>query len=140
MAHVRSRARAWVVQILYAWEAGGRTMPLPAAMEATFATRNVAPRRRPYIRRVVGVIASRWDEIDRILQESLENWRLERLASLDRQILRLGAAEILYLADIPPRVSVQEAILLAERYGGDESVRFVNGVLDALLRRAEAAR
>lgn len=134
----RSRARAWIVQILYAWEAGGRAVPLPAALETTLATRVVASRRQPYIRRVIAVLAERLDEIDRVLQESLENWRLERLSSLDRQILRLGAAEMLYLGDIPRRVSIQEAIRLADQYGGDESARFVNGVLDAVLQRTEA--
>lgn len=136
----RSRARAWIVQILYAWEAGGRAVPLPAALETTLATRVVGVRRQPYIRRVITVLAERLDEIDRVLQESLENWRLERLSSLDHQILRLGTAEMLYLDDIPRRVSIQEAIRLADQYGGDESARFVNGVLDAVLRRLEAGR
>lgn len=139
-ARDRSRARAWIVQILYAWEAGGRALPLPAALEATLAARVVAPRRRPYIRRLIAVLAAHLDQIDGVLQDSLENWRLERLSSLDRQILRLGAAEMLYLDDIPQRVSIQEAIRLAEQYGGEESARFVNGVLDAVLRRIEAGR
>jgi transcription termination factor NusB len=51
---------------------------------------------------------------------------------IDRNILRVGAAEILYIDEVPPRVSIQEAIMLAEKYGTRESPRFVNGVLDAL--------
>ncbi|MBI4538478.1 MAG: transcription antitermination factor NusB [Gemmatimonadetes bacterium] len=139
MVRDRSRARAWMVQVLYAWEAAGCAVPLMAVLETTLAKRNVAPRRVPYIRRVIAVLADRLDEIDRALRDALENWRLERLASVDRQILRVGAAEILYLDEIPPRVSIQEAIRLAEKYGSDQSVRFVNGVLDALLRRVQAA-
>ena len=135
----RRRARAWIVQILYVWEALRREVPLSDVLATTLATRRVAPARQPYLRRVLGIIEEKCDEIDRILQELLENWRLERLSSIDRQVLRLAAAEILYLDDIPPRVSIQEAIRVAETYGGDESVRFVNGVLDALLRRVEAA-
>ena len=134
----RSRARAWIIQILYGWEALNRAVPLAAVLETTLATRKIAPAREPYIRRVLEQLASHPDEVDRKLQDVLENWRLERLSSLDRQVLRLGAVEILYFADIPPRVSIQEAIRLAEKYGGDESVRFVNGVLDALLKRTES--
>ncbi|NIR43063.1 MAG: N utilization substance protein B, partial [Gemmatimonadetes bacterium] len=63
-----------------------------------------------------------------------ENWRLSRMTVVDRNILRLAAAEMLHLTEIPLRVSLQEAILLAEWFGTDESRRFVNGVLDALLR------
>ena len=73
--------------------------------------------------------------LDGAIQESLTNWRLERLSVIDRNILRLAAAEMLHMEDIPPRVAIQEAISLAERYGTDQSPRFVNGVLDALMRR-----
>ncbi len=58
---------------------------------------------------------------------------------IDRNVLRLAAAEMLYFDDVPPRVSIQEALMLAERYGADESPRFVNGVLDALMKRSEQA-
>lgn len=105
------------------------------AFEETLATRRVAVRRRPYIRRLLGAVHRHQEEIDGRLSEALANWRLDRLSALDRGILRLGAAELLYLEDIPPRVSIQEAIRMAEQYGGPESPRFVNGVLDALYRR-----
>jgi N utilization substance protein B len=78
-------------------------------------------------------------DVDRALQGSLENWRLERLSVMDRSILRLAAAEILFLEDIPPKVSIQEAIHLAEAYGGKDSPRFVNGVLDALYKRWQSS-
>ena len=80
----------------------------------------------------------RWPIIDHLV-ESLENWRLERLAGIDRGVLRLAATEILFLSDVPPKVSIQEAIRLAERYGSAESPKFVNGVLDALYKRQESS-
>ena len=70
----------------------------------------------------------------------MDNWRLERLSAIDRGILRLGATEILHLPDIPPKASILEAVRLAESYGGNESPRFVNGVLDAIYKRAEPGR
>ena len=62
------------------------------------------------------------------------NWRLERIGAIERSVLRLGSAE-LALGDTPPRVVIQEAVKLAERYGSAQSARFVNGVLDALARQ-----
>ena len=74
-------------------------------------------------------------EVDRTLQDAMENWRLERLSTLDRAVLRIAATEMLFADEGPPKVSIQEAIRLAEQYGGPDSPRFVNGVLDALYKR-----
>ncbi|NIQ57710.1 MAG: transcription antitermination factor NusB, partial [Gammaproteobacteria bacterium] len=68
----------------------------------------------------------------------LTNWRLDRLSAIDRNVLRLAAAEMLFFDDVPPLVSIQEAVQLAEKYGTGESPRFVNGVLDALMRHQTA--
>ena len=133
----RSRARAWALQILYRWEAGeSRTeTALRDALVETTGTRRISPRRLPYVREVLKLIETHRDRIDDVIQGSLDNWRLERLAAIDRALLRLGTAEMLFMEDIPPKVSIHEAILLAEQYGGPESPRFVNGVLDALFKR-----
>jgi N utilization substance protein B len=131
----RIRARAWALQVLYRWEAMGGTGAFRDALVDTTATRRVSPRRLPYVREVVGQLDAHLAEVDQGLAGALENWRLERLSVVDRALLRLGAAELLYMEDIPPRVSIQEAVRLAEQYGGPESPRFVNGVLDALYKR-----
>lgn len=131
----RIRARAWALQVLYRWEATGMDRSLRDTLVDTAATRRISPRRLPYVREVLGAVEKHREGIDEAVAASLENWRLERLAVVDRALLRLGAAEILYMEEIPPRVSIQEAVRLAEQYGGPESPRFVNGVLDALYRR-----
>ena len=139
----RSRARAWVLQVHYRWESEASResakQPSPRSFEQSLrnvlATRRVSPRRLPYVRRVVGVLDARLAEIDAMLREALDNWRLERLSAIDRAVLRIGAAEMLFVDEVPPKVAIQEAIRLAESYGGDESPRFVNGVLDALYKR-----
>ena len=79
------------------------------------------------------LIAER-SEIDATLADVTTNWRLERLGAIERSVLRLGAAE-LHRGETPPRVVIQEAVRLAERYGSAQSAKFVNGVLDALARR-----
>ena len=75
------------------------------------------------------------DLIDTYIADATRNWRVERLAIVDRQILRLAIQELLAHPVTPPRVVIDEAIELARAYSGDESVRFVNGVLDAIFKR-----
>jgi len=130
----RSRARGWALQILYAWEMRGTARPLPDVLADFAGERRIAERSRDYLFRLVLTVHDHLADIDRALDACLTNWRLERLSVVDRAILRLGAAEILFLNDVPPRVSIQEAIALAEKYGTLDSPRFVNGVLDALMR------
>jgi N utilization substance protein B len=101
--------------------------------------RRIAEASREYLFRLLDAISENLPAIDRALQENLTNWRLERLSVIDRNVLRVGAAELFFINDVPPRVAIQEAILLAEKYGTEESPRFVNGVLDALMRRTRSA-
>ena len=136
----RSRARAWALQIHYKWESQDVGGSLRDALVDTTATRRIAPSRLPYIREILSLLDEHMDEIDRTLRRYLDNWSLDRLSRIDRAVLRIGAIELLYRNDIPPKVAIQEAIHLAEAYGGDDSPRFVNGVLDALYKgRANGA-
>lgn len=97
--------------------------------------RRVSEESRDYIEWLLGAVTEHREWIDELVTEALTNWRLERLAAVDRNILRLAAAEMLYTEDVPDRVSIQEAIVLAEKYGTADSPGFVNGVLDALMHR-----
>lgn len=134
----RTRARAWALQVHYRWEAKDKEGTLRDALAETMATRRIAPRRVPYVRKLLAALDEHRSEIDTTLQKALQNWRLDRLAAIDRAVLRIGAAELLFDPEIPPKVAIQEAIRLAESYGGDESPRFVNGVLDALYKHGLA--
>ena len=83
---------------------------------------------------VVGATDAR-EEIDAMIAEQADNWRLERMPAVDRNILRLAVYELLREVDIPKLVVVDEAIELAKRYSTDQSSRFVNGLLDGLLKK-----
>lgn len=132
----RSRARGWALQALYAWEQRGAAaeMGMPVLQEL-FANLRVSPANRPYAEILVRLVATNLAKIDRTVEESLTNWRLERLSVVDRAILRLGTAEMMYVDDVPPRMVIREMVQLAEKYGTGDSPRFVNGVLDAVMRR-----
>ncbi|MBI4544911.1 MAG: transcription antitermination factor NusB [Gemmatimonadetes bacterium] len=133
----RSRARGWALQILYAWEARGAQGSPLAILENFLEEGRIAESGRPHLVRILRAVAEHRQEIDGLVQQALTNWRLERLSAIDRNVLRLCAAEMGYLEDVPRRVALQEAIHLAEKYGTAESARFVNGVLDAVLHKLE---
>jgi N utilization substance protein B len=131
----RTRARSWALQIHYQWDVGGRRGTVADVLQDVMAVRRIAEARMPYLRRMAAELDARGDEFDELLEAALDNWRMERLALLDRGILRIATAELLCFDEIPPKVSIQEAVRLAERYSGSESPGFVNGVLDALYKR-----
>jgi N utilization substance protein B len=130
----RTRARAWTLQVLYAWESMSPRPALAEAADTVFRTRRVAASRMPLVRRHLELIDANLPEIDRALQGAMENWRLERLSRVDRSVLRLAAAELLFADEVPPKVALQEGVRLAGQYGGNDSHKFVNGVLDAVYR------
>lgn len=132
----RTRARGWALQALYAWEqrGGAPEMTVPILHEL-FANLRVSPQNRPYAEILVRLVGTNLPRIDATIVESLTNWRMERLAVVDRAILRLGTAEMMFVDDVPARLVIREMVQLAEKYGTHESARFVNGVLDAVMRR-----
>lgn len=109
------------------------------ALSTTLDTRYVAPECRTHLTRVVQAFAEHAREVRTAVNGALDNWRIERLARVDRCVLFLSATEILFLDTIPPAVAIQEGVRLAQRYGSDHSDRFVNGVLDAVYRNRSGA-
>ncbi len=142
----RRRAREMAVQMLFQSDLGGS--PLPQIFNNFDPANRVdEPRRRGaagqdaaayhYGRSLVTGTLEHRDEIDRLIREQAEHWRLERMPVVDRNILRLAVYEFLYETDVPKLVVLDEAIELAKRFGSEQSSRFVNGLLDGLLKRHE---
>ncbi len=78
-------------------------------------------------------------EIDELLEKSSENWTLARMTIIDRNILRIATAELLYHKDIPPKVVIDEAVEIAKKFGSEDSPDFINGVLDRIRKEVELA-
>ena len=134
----RSRARGWAVQVLYAWETrGAADEELPLILRELAETHHISVRNRFYAEVLVRIVSRCHAEIDATIERHLQNWRFDRLSVVDRNILRLGVAEILFVDDVPGPVTIREMLRLAERYGTPESPRFINGVLDAVLHEVE---
>ncbi len=138
----RTKARARALQVLYAWELRGCNERLRAVDRKLTEPEGRTPDGpvQVYTDRLLEAIELHRSEVDSRIESLADNWRLSRMTTVDRNILRIAATEMLYLDDIPLRVSLHEAIRLAEWFGTDESRRFVNGVLDALLREVEPER
>ncbi len=113
-----------------------RRVAVPAAARAP-----ASPKRRrqaeaafSYAQTIVQGVSDHLEELDDLIRSRADNWRLERMPPVDRNILRLAVFEMLYEKDIPKLVVVDEAIELAKKYGSEQSSRFVNGLLDGLLK------
>ena len=128
-----TRARARALQALYAWDLRDGE-PLDRIANQVWDDLAIPPDERAFAGRIVRTIIADGKSIDESLREVTTNWRLERLGAVERAVLRIAAAELLR-GNPPPRVAIQEAVRLAERYGSAQSARFVNGVLDALARK-----
>jgi transcription antitermination protein NusB len=130
---VETRARARALQALYAWDMrGGKELERVASQ--VWDDLAITPEERRVAGPIVRYVAQRQRDLDSELAEVTTNWRLERIGAVERCVLRMAAAE-LSIGETPPRVVIQEAVTLAERFGSAQSARFVNGVLDALARR-----
>ena len=130
---VETRARARALQALYAWDMRGGT-ELERVASQLWDDLAITPEERRVAGPIVRFVAQKQRELDAELAEVTTNWRMERIGAVERCVLRLAAAE-LTIGETPPRVVIQEAVTLAERFGSAQSAKFVNGVLDALARR-----
>ena len=124
----RRRARELAIQVLFHMEynTGDPEEMFQIVCESFDPPKAV----RSFSRELVLGVCSNRDEIDRLITRSSKNWRLGRMSHVDRNILRVGAYEIRFMKDIPPKVSIDEAVEMGKRFGTDESGAFINGILD----------
>jgi len=132
----RTRARAWAVQVHYHWETALPRGTVLDALAEVAATRHISPARLSYVVELLELLHLRLEEIDARISGNLENWKLSRISRIDRAIIRIASVEILYVDDVHAKVAIQEAVRIADSYGGGDSPGFVNGVLDGIYRRS----
>jgi N utilization substance protein B len=133
----RHHAREAALQILYFWEIGGADPD--QAIEAFFAEHqpDAGEAARAFAATIVHGTIAEVADLDALIVQQAHNWRLERLAVIDRLILRMAIWELRHEPETPPAVVLNEAIELARTFGTDESVKFVNGVLDGVKKTLE---
>jgi N utilization substance protein B len=133
MSGTRRQAREAAVQILFELDLGGAE--LDAVLLQFRSARSPGREAKGFAEALVREAWSRRQEIDARIQECADNWRLERMAAVDRNVLRLAVSELLAPDPEPAAVILDEAIEIAKRFGNADSGTFVNGVLDAVRKR-----
>ena len=131
----RRTARELALKLLYQLElapADATAAEMRRFWEDHYAEADV----KDYTSRLVGTVVTRRDDLDKMISNAVENWQLGRIAPLERNLLRMAIAEMLFVADVPPKASLNEAIEIAKVYGSTaRSYQFINGVLDNIYRR-----
>lgn len=134
----RRKSRELALQMMYQWELGRHT---PEHVLSTFlASKKLHSDVGQFARSLFEGAVGEVEALDRALAGCSEHWKMERMAAVDRNVLRLAVYELLHCPETPPKVVINEALEIARRYSGEDSVEFVNGVLDAVRKTLPAAK
>jgi N utilization substance protein B len=127
----RRAAREWAMKVLYAHKISDEAVDL---IMGQFYSGSIQSPHYRFAEQLVKQTLALESQLDTLIRSHVEKWELERIAVIDRIILRMAICEIRYFDDIPPKVTINEAIEIAKKYSTAKSDKFVNGVLDAVLR------
>ncbi len=127
----RHGIRERVMQALYAFEVSKN--PLPHVIDTTLEDLKVHPAEFDFAKRLLMQTIQHQAEIDTIIKQKAVHWDFHRIALIDRLLLRMGICELLHFTDIPPKVTINEAIEIAKEYSTEKSGTFLNGILDSIL-------
>ncbi len=128
----RTLARENALKILYQKDVTHRSMADTVQRYWENTDEPIHQEVKEFTDRLIMGISAKMDDIDDRISKYATNWQLKRMAIIDRNILRLGLYELLFAPDIPPKVSINEAVELAKKYGDIDSSKFVNGILDKI--------
>jgi len=129
---LRSKARAVALSLLYQIEIS--KVDFHQALNSYFENYPQKQEVIDFFSLLVEGVITNISSIDSLIKKHVKNWEIERMAVIDRNILRMGCFELLFSDDIPPKVAINEAIELAKRFGDVDSPRFVNGILDTIYK------
>ncbi len=128
----RRRLREKVLQILYAYELSNDSLDL---MFEDLLQDIEDQESKEFVKSLTLLTIKHRDEYDEMIKQVVKNWKIDRIAVIDRLLIRMATCEMLHFPEIPPKVSINEVIEIAKRYSTDQSDKFINGVLDAILKR-----
>jgi transcription antitermination protein NusB len=142
----RRKSREIALQMLYQMEMTGQPPHLVIELYYEVASSDLeknpdlAEAVRPFAEHLLNGVFAHRDELDKMIVSASENWRIERMSIIDRNVLRIALFEMLYCHEIPPKVSINEAIDLGKTFGSPDSGAFINGILDHLLPEINRTR
>ena len=130
----RHLSRSIAMQTLYEWDFNGKKSDLRELLKENFANHAPGADDSKFAITLVTGVEKNLEEIDRIIIKTAPEWPLEQITVVDRNILRIGIFELMFLKEVPPKVAINEAVELGKVFGGDSSGKFVNGVLGTLFK------
>jgi N utilization substance protein B len=133
----RHRGRELALQVLFQWDIHHGTSEW---LQEFWAQHPLTAEIRTFADQLVNGVMSHVAELDGLLGRYAEHWTVSRMAVIDRSVLRMAVYELLYIPNIPGRVTLNEAIEIVKRFGDDQSGAFVNGILDRILREEPRLR
>ena len=135
----RHLVRSVVLQSLYEWDFYHRKKDVPEILERNLTEFAPGIDEPDFAWRILKGIIEHLDNIDKIIVKAAPEWPLDKIAMVERNVLRIGLYELLYAdkEEVPPKVAINEAIEVAKNYGGPNSVKFINGVLGTVYREME---
>ena len=138
----RTKARELALQMLYELDIKREAAEpfLDDYWQRSFGHKSVEKEVKDFATELTRGTIDNLEEIDKAISSYAQNWQLKRMAVIDRNIIRMGCFELLFLKDIPPKVSINEAVELAKKYGDVESSKFVNGILDRINKEKAASK
>jgi N utilization substance protein B len=128
---LRRQSRERALQILFQWDIHGKAGPW---LEDFWVQHPADPEVKRFAEQLVEGVTARRTELDKLIGLHATNWKVSRMPIVDRNILRAALFELLFLPEVPAKVTVNEAIELAKRFADDETKKFVNGILDKVLK------
>lgn len=134
----RRKARELALQLLYQLDLQGEASP-EAHLDEFWTRHPVDGEVRGFAETLIRGAKLHQPKIDEMISQYAENWELDRMAVVDRNILRAGVFELLWMADVPPKVAINEALEVAKKFSTQESSRFLNGILDRIHRELRPA-
>jgi N utilization substance protein B len=126
----RRKAREKALRLLF--QLDFRKDDVERVCEEFWSANPAGPKVREFAEKLVRGTCANRENIDQMIASTIENWTMERLGAVDRTILRVATFELMHMPDIPPKVTINEAIEIAKAYGSEKSGRFINGVLDRI--------
>ena len=127
----RRKAREFALQMLYQFDVSNEFEYL---INEFWSTKDVPDDVKEFADNIVEGVVKNLHSIDNMLIQSAANWSIDRMALVDRNIMRIAVYELLFIKNIPVKVTINEAIEIAKRFGGEESSAFINGILDKIIK------
>ena len=129
--------REKVLQALYAYELSKE--PITNIVETVLSDLRPHKNDFEFAKKLINEVISHQDELETLIKATVDHWEFERIAVIDRMLLRMGICEMLYFNDIPPKVTINESIEVAKTFSTEKSGKFINGVLDAILEKLKSS-